>query len=97
MMIAKEFHLSSLVVNMKIYYIDDSMLSKSEFATQVLTRFEFHLKKEPADLILISAGDKESPLLKHFIESQLHIPILVILRNLIFKVFEEICAIVYVK
>ena len=77
MMIAKVFHLSSLVDNMKIYYIDDSMLSKSEFATQILSRFEFHLKKEPADLILISAGDKESPLLKHFIETQLHTPILV--------------------
>ncbi len=62
---------------MRIYYIDDSILSKSEFAEKIRRRFEIYLEKKTADLILISAGDKDSPYLKQFIESHLHIPILV--------------------
>lgn len=54
---------------MKFYYIDDNMLSNSEFANQILHRFRSYIEKYPADLILVSAAHKESPQLMHFIES----------------------------
>lgn len=44
---------------MKLYYIDDSMFQKSQFATQTLYRFERYVQKHACDVILISAAHED--------------------------------------
>lgn len=52
---------------MKLYYIDDSMFQQTQFATQVLHRFECILEQNLQSLVLISITKEDNKLLERFL------------------------------
>lgn len=62
---------------MKFYYIDESMFLNSEFAKQVLFRFERFILKNSATMIFISSSRKENEAIRRFKKTVDHIPVLI--------------------
>lgn len=62
---------------MKFYYIDESMFVNSEFAKQVLFRFERFILKNSATMIFISSSRKENEAIRRFKKTVDHIPVLI--------------------